>query len=132
MVELFKKVYKSVDDVDVWVGGLAEKPRSQEEGQMGTTFTWIFWEQMDRLQDGDRFYYKGRFADTEILGMLETQTFADIIMRTTDNEFLADKVFFLSNEVRMGLTEKARTFTSANETIVGNALDNEIRAGARR
>ncbi len=64
--------------------------------------------------------------------MLETQTFAEIIMRTTDNEFLADKVFFLSNEVRMGLTEKARTFTSANETIVGNALDNEIRAGARR
>ncbi len=51
---------------------------------------------MDRLQDGDRFYYKGRFSDTEILGMLETQTFADIIMRTTGEEFLNDKVFFLT------------------------------------
>ena len=129
LVELFKQVYKSVDDVDLWIGGLAEKRRSQEEGQMGTTFTWIFWEQMDRLQDGDRFYYKGRFADTEILGALETQTFADIIMRTTGAEFLNDQVFFLSNQVRMGLTEKARTFTDANETIVGNDLDNEIWAG---
>lgn len=129
LVEVFKEVYDSVDDVDLWIGGLAEKPRSDTEGQMGTTFTWIFWEQMDRLQDGDKFYYDEYFKDTEILGILEDQQFSDILMRNTGQEFLADEVFSLSKQVRMSTTEKTATFDDVTQTIIANDLDNVIRAG---
>ncbi|MEW7006219.1 peroxidase family protein [Lentilitoribacter sp. EG35] len=129
LVEVFKEVYDTVDDVDLWIGGLAEKPRSATEGQMGTTFTWIFWEQMDRLQDGDKFYYNEYFKDTEILAILEHQNFSDILMRNTGQEFLADEVFALSKQVKMGATEKTANFDDISETIVANDLDNVIRAG---
>jgi hypothetical protein len=40
--------------VDAWVGMLAEKPTA-ETGQMGALMAYIFLEQLDRSQEGDRF-----------------------------------------------------------------------------
>ena len=59
LLALFKATYGEddihVNDVDLFVGGLAEAPVGAS--QMGSTFTWIFQEQLDRLQEGDRLYY---------------------------------------------------------------------------
>jgi hypothetical protein len=50
-----------LSDVDAWVGMLAEAPAVDgSTGQMGPLMASVFWEQMDRLQEGDPKYYIDR------------------------------------------------------------------------
>ena len=50
-----------LDQVDAWVGMLAEQPAADgSTGQMGSLMAAVFWEQMDRLQEADPFYYISR------------------------------------------------------------------------
>ncbi|MEQ1715527.1 MAG: peroxidase family protein, partial [Hyphomicrobium sp.] len=72
-----------VDDIDLWVGGLAEE-LMEFGGMLGSTFNAIFEYQMEHLQNGDRFYYLSRTQGMNLLNLLEPNTFADIIMRNTD------------------------------------------------
>jgi hypothetical protein len=48
-----------LNDVDFWVGGLAEK-QAVFGGLLGSTFNYIFEHQLEDLQNGDRFYYLQR------------------------------------------------------------------------
>ena len=45
-----------VDDIDLWIGGLAEK-QMPFGGLLGSTFNFVFETQIENLQNGDRFYY---------------------------------------------------------------------------
>lgn len=100
-IDDFKAAYNSIDEVDLWVGGLAEKPSSSDafgtelaqNSVMGETFAQVFSTQMIALQDGDRFYYKHRLLETELLANIQNQDFADIIERTLDLEYLSADVF---------------------------------------
>ncbi|MEA2817888.1 MAG: hypothetical protein QOI93_5770 [Rhodospirillaceae bacterium] len=72
--------------IDFWIGGLAEL--HVFTGQVGTTFNAIFEDQMERLMDGDRFYYLYRLGlalniDSDLGHMVVTEQFKDIIERTT-------------------------------------------------
>merc|ERR1712083_625971 len=49
-----KSVYRSVDEIDLFVGGLAEKP---EDGIVGPTFACIIGKQFRALMEGDRFFH---------------------------------------------------------------------------
>jgi Ca2+-binding RTX toxin-like protein len=74
------------NDIDFWLGGLAEL--HVFTGQLGTTFNAIFEDQMERLMDGDRFYYLYRLGlalpiDPDIGHAVVTEQFKDIIERTT-------------------------------------------------
>jgi Ca2+-binding RTX toxin-like protein len=88
-----------LNDVDIWIGGLAE--RAFGNSQMGSTFTWVFQEQLDRLQDGDRFYYIERFEGTALLEQLQAQRFSDIVARNTGLEHLHDDIFAVAHEVSL-------------------------------
>lgn len=68
-------------DIDVWMGGLAEQKVTG--GMLGSTFDFIFAQQMLALQDGDRFYYLNRLGGTNILEKIEGQTFTDLIQEST-------------------------------------------------
>jgi Ca2+-binding RTX toxin-like protein len=81
-----------LDDVDFWMGGLAEKTMPFG-GFLGPTFNFVFETQMERLQDGDRFYYLSRLAGTNFLTQLEENSFAEIVMRNTDVERLPHDIF---------------------------------------
>ncbi len=48
-----------LDNVDFWVGGLAER-QAVFGGLLGSTFNFVFEKQLENLQDGDRFYYLQR------------------------------------------------------------------------
>ncbi len=133
LVEDFKKVYgyndADVNKVDLWVGGLAEKPQI---GQMGRTFGFVFREQLDRLQDGDAYYYKLRLDGTNLLEQIEEQSFSDIIMRNTGLKHLQDQIFEKTTDIIMSATEVSKANIAAQSaTIVGNALNNKITAGEK-
>lgn len=81
-----------VDEIDLWVGGLAEK-QMPFGGLLGSTFNYIFERQMEQLQDGDRLYYLGRTAGLNFLTELEANSFAELIRRTTDASHLPADVF---------------------------------------
>ena len=74
-----------LNNVDLWIGGLAENPAKQPitPPMLGPTFQYVFEDQMLRLQDNDRFYYIGRLAGTNLGEEIPAQQFTDIVRRNT-------------------------------------------------
>lgn len=85
-------VYGTVDNIDLWVGGLAEDHVAGSS--MGETFQAIIADQFARLRDGDRFWYEN-ILDGEQLNLVESTTLADVIERNTTVAGLQDNVFFV-------------------------------------
>jgi hypothetical protein len=81
-----------LDDVDFWVGGLAE--RSMDFGGMlGTTFNVVFEEHLENLQNADRFYYLTRLQGLNLIAQMEANSFSELIMRNTDAGVLPADAF---------------------------------------
>ncbi|XP_039762001.1 peroxidase [Pararge aegeria] len=57
-----RKIYKNVDDIDLYSGALAEEPRGR---LLGPTLTCLIADQFLRLKVGDRFWYE---TSDEIIG----------------------------------------------------------------
>ena len=53
-------------------------------GMLGSTFNFVFENQLEKLQDGDRFYYLERTAGLAFNAELEGNSFAKLIMANTD------------------------------------------------
>ncbi|QDU80378.1 peroxidase [Polystyrenella longa] len=86
-----EEVYGSVDNIDVWVGGLAED--HVEGSNLGELVQTVLVDQFTRLRDGDRLWYQNQFDGEELLE-IETTTLADIIERNSDVENLQTNVFY--------------------------------------
>ena len=97
VVDLFREAYSSVDEIDLWIGGLAEPPAGHG-GLLGQTFTEIVLEQFERLRDGDRFFFlnEDQLKELCILGScIENTTLADIIRWNTLEDFLVPNNVFV-------------------------------------
>ncbi|MCZ8334987.1 MAG: hypothetical protein O9328_12050, partial [Rhodobacteraceae bacterium] len=81
-----------LNNVDFWVGGLAEK-KMVFGGMLGSTFNFVFEVQLEALQDADRFYYLTRLANLNLTAQMENNKFSDIIHRNTDATHLPGDVF---------------------------------------
>jgi hypothetical protein len=80
LIDRLARVYATPDDVDLWVGGLAE---DHVRGAMvGPLFRAILISQFRALRDGDRFWYEKELTPAERLQM-ESTTLTDIIRRNT-------------------------------------------------
>ncbi len=88
--------YGTVDKVDLWVGGLAEKhlPGSS----LGATFTRIIVDQFTRLRDGDRFWYQN-VLPAPVARSIQTTAFADILRRNTQLTNLQADVFMFRTSI---------------------------------
>ena len=84
----FRSIYARLEDVDAWVGMLTEKSTG-DTGQMGPLMAYVFLEQLDREQEGDRFYYIPRLKGdgSDLWGELDS--LRDIMVRTSTAGFLA-------------------------------------------
>ncbi|MDF1826024.1 MAG: peroxidase family protein [Verrucomicrobiales bacterium] len=79
--EKFESVYESIEDVDVWIGALAEQPL--RGAMVGSTIHSVLRDQFLRLRDGDRFWYQNHL-DRELQRLVEQQTLSKIIRRNTE------------------------------------------------
>lgn len=102
-----KKLYGSVDDVDLWVGGLAEN--HVPGGSVGITFRTILKDQFERLRGGDRFWYQNQLTGNA-LKEVQSTTLADVIRRNTTLTNLQQNTFFF----RASVTGQVYADTNAN------------------
>ncbi len=83
--------YATVDDVDVWVGALAEDHVS---GMVGELVFWALTDQFEALRDGDRFWYQRSLTPSELQ---EVTSLASIIRRNSSIDAeIQDNVFIVS------------------------------------
>ena len=125
-----------VDDIDLWVGGLAEK-QHVFGGLLGPTFNYVFEGQMEDLQDGDRMYYLSRTAGLNLLTQLEGNSFAELIQRNTDVEGLPADSFsrpdYVFNVAKLGTSGPVPDDTDTEEwnenTMLTRTAEGVIRYG---
>jgi Ca2+-binding RTX toxin-like protein len=72
-----------LNKVDFWIGGLAEA-KLEFGGMLAPTFNFVFESQLEKLQNGDRFYYLSRTQGLNMLNELEGNLFSTMVMRNTD------------------------------------------------
>ena len=108
-----------LDGVDLWVGGLAEVT-NVNGGLLGSTFNYVFENQLTDLQNGDRLYYLARTPGMNLRTQLEGNSFAELIMRNTDAHSLKADAFATA-DCKFELKNLAGTpagYTASGNTVV--------------
>ncbi|HUQ89015.1 MAG TPA: peroxidase family protein, partial [Vicinamibacterales bacterium] len=105
-----------LDNVDFWVGGLAEK-QAVFGGLLGSTFNYVFELQLEHLQDGDRFYYLQRLDGLNLVQQLEGNSLAELARRNSTVDGTMDNVFNTAD-----FTLEASNFTGTGTTDMGGGI----------
>lgn len=67
MVQEISRIYNSIDDVDLFIGGVSE--RTVDGALLGPTFLCLIGDQFARLRRGDRLFYEeatAKFTQREL------------------------------------------------------------------
>ena len=91
-------VYGTVDQVDLFVGGLAEN--HAPDALVGPTFQAIIADQFQALRAGDRFFWLNEKFDPQTAAMISKTTLATIILRNTDTTAVQPEVFIVAPPVK--------------------------------
>jgi len=111
-----------LDEVDLWVGGLAEQT-VVFGGLLGSTFNYVFENQLTELQNGDRLYYLARTPGMNLRTQLEGNSFGELVMRNTNAHTLkADS--FATADCKFELKNLAGT--AAGFAASGNTVANDV------
>lgn len=86
--------YGTIDNVDAWVGGLAEDP--VPGALVGETFHKVLVTQFTALRDGDRFWYE-RYLPSFLVPLIEAQTLSTVLRRNTQLGAAVQDRAFLAN-----------------------------------
>lgn len=92
----FETLYGDVDNIDPWIGMLAEDHLA--EASVGELTSAIISDQFKRLRDGDRFWFEWdpffKQLHPELLAEVRNTTLSDIIRNNTNLTNLSSNVFF--------------------------------------
>lgn len=80
VVSRLSTAYASVDDIDLWVGGLSEDPLNG--GHVGEVMFALIKKQFEALRDADRFWYQIALLPSE-RALVDNVKLSDIIRRNT-------------------------------------------------
>ncbi len=95
-----REAYGAVEDIDLWVGGLAEDPLPG--AMVGEVVGLILKDQFEALRDGDRFWYQ-RVLSRQEQRQVESTRLADIIRRNTSiGAEIPDDVFHVRGAAPSG------------------------------
>ncbi|XP_046655293.1 peroxidasin-like isoform X2 [Daphnia pulicaria] len=86
VIDSFKRVYASVGDIDLYIGGVTERPLPG--AAVGPTFHYIIGQQFDNLRRTDRFFYndlsKSVSFNSRQLGEIKKVSLARLICDNSD------------------------------------------------
>ena len=96
----FLKLYGSLDTVDLWIGGLAEK--RLVGSVLGPTFSCLFGIAFGNIRDGDGFFYKrpGQF-ESQQLEQIEQDTLSRVVCENSDGITKIQENAFLTGMPRV-------------------------------
>jgi Ca2+-binding RTX toxin-like protein len=121
-----------LNKVDLWVGGLAEKT-NLFGGLLGSTFNYVFENQLTDLQNGDRLYYLARTPGMNLRTQLEGNSFSEMIMRNTDGVNTLKADVFATADCKFQLGNLAGTpagFTTSGPTVTDDATTTDCNESA--
>ncbi|XP_071090339.1 salivary peroxidase/catechol oxidase-like [Haliotis cracherodii] len=94
-VNLLKKVYKHIDDIDLFPGALSEKP--VPGGLLGPTFTCLLGKQFQALKEGDRFWFEENNAYVKFtpnqLNEIRKASLSRVVCDNTDTYMIQKNAF---------------------------------------
>ncbi len=100
----FALVYDTVDDVDLWIGGISEKHIAG--AMVGETFHAIITRQFEDLRDGDSFWYELEAIYNHVLLLdptFDALRLSDVVMRNTELTGLQDNVFLIPEPASLAM-----------------------------
>ena len=122
-----EELYGSVDQVDAWIGGLAEDPHGN--GVIGETFGTIILDQFLRIRDGDPYWSQNsELAKDEIRDLWDT-TLADVIEANSDIGSIQDNVLFAYNRIAGSETGDDLSGSDIRDLLLGMAGDDILAGG---
>ncbi len=128
VAERFTSVYESVDDVDLWVGGIAED--AVNGGLLGETFNLIVSDQFQRSRDGDRFFYLNELDHLRVFDPdIDSTSLSGIIRENTPEDFIIqDNAFILPYDNQVTGTESGEILPGSDraDLIEGLGGDDEL------
>jgi peroxidase len=120
-----QQVYGTVDQVDLFVGGLAEDPGSG--AMVGPTFQTIIADQFENLRDGDRLFFENQGFSSTLMNQIQNTTLSDVILRDTDTTAMQQDAFVATQRHASDVTSPN---PSMPQLVIGVDDDNAIVAGS--
>jgi len=110
-----------VDAIDLWIGGLAEAI-TPFGGMLGSTFNFVFENQLEALQNADRFYYLDRTAGLNFVTELENNSFAKMVMANTNATHLPAVMFLTALYLEVDPTKQFNAELGFADPVGDSAL----------
>jgi peroxidase len=89
--DLMEEVYGNIDNIDAWVGMLAET--HLKDALFGNLVTTMMERQFQVLREGDRFYFENMDFTQEELDDVSSVSMRDLLMRNTSISIMQEEVF---------------------------------------
>jgi peroxidase len=121
---LYQQTYGSIDNVDAFMGGLAED--HAPGAAVGPTFQAIIEDQFQRMRDGDAYWWQNQNLPQGIQNIVENTTLGDIIARNTGTPALQQQVFIAAER---HLSTVAPEDPDAPQLVIGVDDNSAVIAG---
>jgi peroxidase len=121
-----EQAYGSVDQVDLFVGGLAETPASGGS-MVGPTFQAVIAQQFENLRDGDQSFYLNQGFSPQLMTQIQNTSLSDLIVRNTDTYAMQPDAFVATERHS---SDVASASPDAPQLVMGVDTDNAVIAGS--
>src|SRR5262249_49879378 len=125
--EELQQLYGSVDNIEAFVGALAED--HVPGADVGPLTKAVLVDQFTPLRDGDRFFYLNQFSGKDLANLLANTSLAKIIERNTSITNLQSNVFYFRASISGTVSDPARHGHDFPRGIAGITVQLEDESG---